>query len=402
MFQATCEKVVFGGKGLIRHDGMVVFVDDVLPGEEITFELTKQKKNYGEGKLVEVVSPSPDRVAPKCPYFGVCGGCQLQHMAYTRQAQAKREWVGEALCHKTGFSGPVTIIRAEKEWEYRKKITLHFDASGTLGYYARDNQTLLNIDFCPIFSEEAGLFAKVKKFLEGNDCEGALTVFKSKRGPLLRFSFPYRVPELLQKRELDCAWSLESPRECIVRGVLEEEVLIDGLKITVSPKAFIQNYPEQSLNIYRDVVAAATSDRVLDLYCGIGILSALMARKGKEVVGIEISREAVLLAEKNARANNVPHLRFICGPVEAKLSEKYKTFPTWIVNPPREGLEPRVVKTILDFQPEKLIYISCNPMTLKRDVERLVQNHYTIIGAKAYDMFPQTTHVETMVSLERR
>jgi 23S rRNA (uracil1939-C5)-methyltransferase len=324
-------------------------------------------------------------------------------MAYAAQAQAKREWVQEALTHRTGFRGPLTIVSAEKEWAYRQKIVLHFQGDKALGYFARDNRTLLDISYCPIFDEERTLFSKVKEFLKGVESDGALAVLKSKNGFLLRFSFPRDIPGSLRKKTIESvAFSLENPREYITRGTLQEEVTVDGLKITMSPKVFIQNYPEQSLNIYRDVIAAATGDRVLDLYSGVGILSALLAKQGKAVTGIEINRDAVLLAEQNAHRNDLAHLRFICGPVEGKLTAEYGAFLTWIVNPPREGLSAAVLEKIIDFGPEKLIYISCNPMTLRRDVELLTHKQYRIEQAKAYDMFPQTTHVETVVSLTKK
>jgi len=362
--QGVVEKLVFGGQGLIRHKGMVVFVADVVPGEEVIVRITQKKRSYLVATLEQVVTQVPFRIQPKCSYFGVCGGCQLQHIAYTKQLEFKQQMVQEAL----RLEHPIEIVPAQKQFAYRRKISLHA-REGKTGYYARDNVSLVAIDHCPIFTEES--LVPFQNSLDG-------TIMKRPDGSL------HRIKE-----------------GCDKEGCFEEEV--DGLKIYTSPRVFLQNYPEQSLLLYHDVLAImkrlAPKAAVLDLYCGVGILSLLAARQGHNVVGIECNKQAVKCAKKSALTNGCRDVTFVAGMVEQQLLREVKkrAFDVWIVNPPRQGLSEQVIDHILACQPPFLIMISCMPPTLARDLKKLAM--YEMVEIKAYDMFPQTTHVETMVVL---
>ena len=416
--RATCEKLIFHGTGLIRHEGWVIFVEDILPGEEVVVQIVQKKKSYYTAKLVELLTSSPERVKPLCQYFGVCGGCQLQHLAYEGQLKAKEEWVNEALAHKIRLKNRIQIKPAEKEWAYRRKVTLHFTLQNgkmTLGYYARDNKTLLDIESCPIFMQAGDtLFSDVRKFLVDLQAEdgmkGDVTILKGgDEGYLLRFFFSTPMPKKAKKdMPLNPNWAkvwIESAREKIEIG--KHPLLIDalGLKICISPKVFLQNYPEQSLRLYQDVMEMIPpSLPVLDLYCGVGILSLLLGQKGHLVTAIESNKEAIQLAKKSANYNQVENVVFIAGQVEDELKRAVqdKKFPVWVVNPPREGLSDKMVEDIFKLQPEYLIYVSCMPSTLARDLAGLCFELYECEMGHAYDMFPQTTHVETAVLLKKR
>jgi 23S rRNA (uracil1939-C5)-methyltransferase len=407
--QGKVEKLVFLGKGLIRKEGFVIFVDGVLPGEEVLFSITKKKKSWAEGELLEVLQKSPSRTLPRCPYFGKCGGCTLQHMEYEAQAAAKAEWVTSPLCRIFKESHLHTFVKAKKTYGYRRHCTLHFHVENgkvTLGYFQKDNFTLLDIDYCPIFDEEEReLFSDLKYFVQkfSKDTKGHVTVLKVQDGFFLRFSIIEPKSGLrIDEEAIPERWkSLKIGKK--IFGEKEYRETIAGLEIALSSGIFLQNYPEMSLALYDDVVEAASISPILELYSGVGILSLLLAKAGLEVTSIEWNENAVALARENFRRNRL-NATLYAAAVEEKiisLVEK-KEFPTWIVNPPRDGLSDKVVNTILRFLPERLIYISCMPPTLARDVEKLSKGQYSPKRIQAYDMFPQSTHIETLLVLEKK
>jgi 23S rRNA (uracil1939-C5)-methyltransferase len=432
--QATVEKLVFSGKGLIRYQGWVIFVEDVAPGEEVAVTISEKKKSFYLATLNKVIRKSPDRVEkPFCEYFGVCGGCQLQHLSYPAQIQAKEMWLKEALegIAKQKINFPLNVHKAPKEWEYRRKICLHFHwdvEKFEAGYYSRDNTSLLQVQSCPIFcAKNDPVFSDVYAFLQHFKgylgCIGDVYIMKAaqeKEKYLVRFFFRKKIPTNaqavldthLQKFPKFVTVWIESPSKSLVGGSQVHEVEEAGLQVRISPRAFLQNFPEQSLKLYRDVIELISSNMqqknskksVLDLYSGVGILSLLLAQDALEVYGVEFNKEAVELAKINAQLNKIENAHFIAARVEDALRGKLKNknFPTWIVNPPREGLSEQVVNGILQFCPETVVYISCMPSTLSRDLFKLCENTYTIKKVQGYDMFPQTTHLETVVLLEKK
>jgi len=407
-YRGTVQKLVFQGKGLVRLDNFVIFVPDVLPGEEIEFHLIEKKKSYGIGVVDQIVTAHPLRRKPVCPYFGRCGGCALQHAPYSEQLKFKTEWVEDALTHSLKDTLELKVAGADQEWSYRQRIVLHFEKDENLkiGYIARDNTTLLDITECPIFSEKPiPLFADLKNYL--SQCEGRVsgsaTVVKAENKYLLHIFFnegKAAIPQLFD------SWLGVTVKE---RGSIKEAgeqfYCTDymGLKTKISASVFLQNYPEMASKLYRDVIGALDDKPTLDLYCGTGVLSLLVAKKAARVVGIEVSENSVRLAQENKRANGIENCDFFAGFVEEKLAkiQEKEGAKNWIINPPRQGLSQKVRELILSFLPEKIIYISCMPQTLGRDLVEL-QKKYKVVGSNMYDMFPQTTHVETMITLHRR
>ncbi|MDB6081587.1 MAG: putative methyl transferase [Chlamydiia bacterium] len=416
--RTNVEKLVFQGKGLIRYEGWVIFVDDVAPSEEVVIQITAKKKSYFVGKLIEVVTPSPLRVVPLCPYFGTCGGCQLQHINYSAQIGVKQEWLQEALSHKVALSSQLTVLPAEKEWAYRRKVTLHFiwleeEKRFQLGYYTKDNTTLLEIAVCPIFASlDDTIIVTARNFLstlQGSvRMEGSLTILKMNGRYLLRFFFTPNLPKnaksALHEAPQDIDIWMESPK--VKMGIDKSEFLVDalGLKVYISPRVFLQNYPEQSLELYKKVMELVQeASSILDLYCGVGILTLLLAKEGRPVLGIESNKESIRLAKMSALVNGIESVRFMDEPVEKVLGPHLKTkkYQSWIVNPPREGMSKEMVALVLEFRPQQIVYVSCMPATLARDLA-LLQEVYLVDQGIAYDMFPQTTHLETVVSLRRK
>lgn len=369
MQRGVVEKVVYGGQGIVRKDGLVIFVDDVLPNEEISFEIVQQKKNYARAKLLTVITKSPDRAEPKCPHFGICGGCQLQHIAYNRQLELKVSWLKETLerLAKIPLQVPISAHASKTPYGYRKKITLHAK-EGKVGYVARDGK-LFNVKCCPIFMEnETALFEELKKF-QNTD----ITVFKD--------------PFVIHTDKMQ---------------PMTMTLLVDGIECSYDPDVFIQNDPDHFVQVYKTVIskieALLCQGAILDLYCGIGILSLLLAKKGYKVSGIEYNEKAIEYAKEACERNGIT-VSFFADQAEnfRRYSQKNKIV---IVNPPRVGLSDKMKQEILKDTSEYIFYISCEPSTLARDLKQLCQK-YQIESLDLFDMFSQTKHFETVVCLRK-
>lgn len=333
----------------MRVDNFVILVPFTIPGEEVEVRLDKVHKNFAFGTLIKILQSSKHRLEPRCIYFGKCGGCQLQHMTYETQLKHKQQVIQDALKRIANIDVPLFPIRGAKEpFEYRRYIRLQ-RRENAIGFIGIDNKTLVEIEKCVIFSEE-------KISLK----EGENTLFKS-----------------------------------------DEHVhQIWGLTIFSSPTAFLQNHKEQSEAIYREVtnqIKEVEPNHVLDLYCGIGVTSLLLAKEGIKVTGVELSAEAIALAKKSANYNKIIGVDFLATSCE-KAIEQFASSDIILVNPPRTGLDKKVIEGIKRINPKHLFYISCMSQTLARDVEAL---GYRVHSGQAFDMFPQTAHVETLLHLIR-
>lgn len=402
--KGSINDIAFGGSGLLKIEGFVLFVPFTAPGDEIVAEITLLKKGYGEAKIVEIVKPSPLRTSPKCPYFGTCMGCQFQHIEYSAQLEIKRKNVEDALVRIGKLDIPnVTIVPSNQEYAYRERITLHLK-KGKMGYVVKDNISLLDITTCPIFAEDPELF-KILHILFRN-LSGRLQITKDKSKGYLIFghlencnSLKTIIDESASYKQIVGIHVKSNGKTC-KRGIDTLHSSIDDLNFEYSPQTFIQNNYKQSLNIYHDIIEWLEPDhKILDLYSGIGITSLLLAQKGKDVTAIESNKYSVKFAKENALRNHLK-ARFETGLVEELIAKALSTkIDAVIMNPPREGVHDKVLSALLDKKVKKIVYISCMPSTLARDLKSL-KGPYKIEAVKAFDMFPQTTHVETIAKLK--
>lgn len=411
------------GQGIVRHNGRVTFIPFTAIGDTIRYRVDHHKKNYSTATLLEVIHPSQNRISPLCPYYGTCGGCQLQHVNYPTQLEYKRMWIENAL-RKIGGQSTITVPPVHPssiEWSYRRRISLQLiphQHGYRAGYIATDNQTLLEVKCCPIFTDMDDpilnvMHAIAAKLHPINEDHAKATILKCDNGKyLLHFHFktlPKNAEDVLKSSLKDYTALhgivASSPKTTITYGAVETHAAIDSLQISFSPKTFVQNHPEQSLKIYRLVenfAAERKPSSTLDLYCGIGITSLLIARHGGKVTGIELNPQAVAFAKTNAQINSIENVKFEAAAAEKALpiALKKNTPDLIVVNPPREGLGTEVLKLLCTSGARSLIYISCMPSTLARDLKSLCQNGYKITSVTPFDMFPQTIHVETVVILE--
>jgi len=419
------------GEGIGLYHGMRIFVDGALPGECVEAQLTVVKKTYAKGIARQILTPSPDRVRPPCPYFDRCGGCQVMHLNYEAQLKIKQKRVQDALERIGGFKG-VSVnpcVPSPEIYGYRNKIQLPVQGSPLkIGLYERRSHNLIDIEACLIHCDLGeALFRDIRRLLSVSDIKPYCTrtgkgelrhvLIKSaiNRGEALvvfvangdaSSSLKYLAKTLFEKHEALKGIVLNRNRgrtNAILgkhyqtlegQGTIEE--VICGLRFKVSPASFFQVNVHQAEALYQYVVDAARSaGSVIDAYCGVGTLSLLLASRNKHVVGIESVPQAIEDARQNAAANQLSNVHFLCQPVEQALDHLIRG-DLLILNPPRKGCAPEVIDAVSQ---KRLIYVSCDPATCARDLSRL--NGYDIVKVQPFDMFPQTSHVETVVVLEK-
>lgn len=362
------EDLTSSGEGVGTLEGKKVFVDGALPSELVEIEITTSKKRYSKAKLLKIVKPSSARVDPICPLFGSCGGCQLMHLSYEEQLIWKRRRVKEALQRIGGLEVEVAACNpSPDQLGYRNKIHLHEG-----GFYKRHSHDIVQVERCYIHNPIG---------------EKALKRVQNAREAIIRTSLATEEVLLVVDGKSSCDFITET---------------LGDLKFKIRGGDFFQVNPKQAVQLYQKAIDCAelkSSARVLDGYCGVGCLSLFAAKEASEVVGIEVAKKAVQSAEENARLNGITNTQFICGKFEERLPHLGK-FDVVFLNPPRGGVDPQVVQTLLAHPPQKLIYISCDPATLSRDL-KVLQAGFSIKGVFPFDMFPQTVHVETLVNLDR-
>lgn len=414
--------LAFGGQGIIRQDGFVIFVPFTVPGDIVTCRIVERKKTFANAKLLEVLQPSPQRTVPPCPYYGTCGGCQLQHIDYAAQLEHKRQCVEDALKRigKLPVEGVPAVVPSQDQWAYRRHITLTIRPRSTFfeaGYITTDNHSLLPVEHCPIFVEDQDAIIEniqllVSRLHSVPDNGGKVGVMKQGNGKyVLHFTFkvlPSNSQEVFEKalsRYPQVAGIVASSlQEVLTFGKTMASCEVDGLKFTFSPQSFIQTHPEQSSNIYKklcDIATQVKANNILDLYSGVGISSILLAMQGAHVLGVESNAVAVQLSRDNAARNGVEKVQFLRADVEDVVRGlvKQQTPDLVIVNPPRIGLDSTIIHALLQKCPKNIVYISCMPSTLARDLHLLCEKHYRLESCQPYDMFPQTAHIETLVHI---
>lgn len=414
--------LAFGGQGILRHEGFVIFVPFTAPGDVISCRIIEKKKSFATGEVVDILTPSPKRTKPACLYYGRCGGCQLQHLDYDTQLRCKKSWVEDSIQRigRMPIDCIAETVPAKLQWCYRRHITLTLvprNGTYSAGYIEMDNHSLIEVQHCPIFNIQSDPIIQHTAALVGNLKHASqetakATILKQGNGSYivqLKFTaIPENCPEICVKalKEVPVLSGImvSSPAKTVSYGNPLAHCAVDGIEFEFPPDVFIQNHSEQSEKIYKVVCSIAAQEeatRILDLYCGIGITSVLLARQGMEIIGVEYSGEAIRWANKNAVKHNCKNIQFVQADVQKVLSNILKKHkPDFVlVNPPRIGMEPRVTQEILKFAPKNIAYISCMPSTLARDLQSFSNAGYSIVECRPFDMFPQTAHVETVVHL---
>jgi len=440
-----------GGEGIGRAGGYPLFIKDAVVGDSVEAVVTKAGKSYGFGRVLKVTEPSPDRVTAPCPVAGPCGGCQLQALSYPAQLAFKEKKVREDLIRLGGFDAALVaeklrpILGMESPLGYRNKVQLPVgegpDGKLVAGYYAQRSHRIVACEHCLLDNDEA--FAKIRDTVLAFCEESGVRAYDETSGKgLLRHilirhalntgewmvslvvngrSIPKRAEFVRRLLEFpgmtDISLCVNTERTNVILGT---EILplygpgfirekIGDLTFRLSPLSFFQVNTKQTERLYAEALRAAAlsgSETVWDLYCGTGTISLFLAQKAAKVYGVEIVAPAVENARRNAEDNGITNAEFFVGKSEeifpeAVLSGRVPAPDAVVLDPPRKGCEKVLLDAILSVAPKRIVYVSCDPATLARDLKILAAGGYALESVQPVDMFPMTTHVETVCLLSK-
>jgi 23S rRNA (uracil1939-C5)-methyltransferase len=435
--ELTVHALAYGGKGVARLDGYVVFVADAIPGDRVRARVRNAKRGYAEADTVEVLEPSPDRIAPVAMH----PGASWQILPYARQLEVKQEQVVDALTRIGKLSGYELepIMPAIEQWRYRNKLEYSFGAGAdgelVCGFHAPGGwEEIVPIEDCMLASQEGNRVREQvlawcrdqkltpydrrtgKGFLrnlvvrEGRRTGELQARLVTSPGTLDNESLALAVTDVagvLWTRTASVAETTQGGETSLISGRERFYEELAGLRISISPEAFFQTNTEMAEQLYRlaiDYASLGGFERVYDLYCGIGTIGLLMAPRAAEVWGLELVESAVADAIKNAKANEIDNARFFAGDVRLAmrdLVEKARRPDVLVLDPPRNGLSQKIVRRVIEASPKRIVYVSCNPTTLAPNAAQLVEAGYVLRKVRPVDMFPQTPHIECVAQFER-
>jgi 23S rRNA (uracil1939-C5)-methyltransferase len=463
VLELAIEKLAFGGKALGRVEGFVVFVEHAVPGQKVRVQVTRKRAHFAEAKVVQVLAQSPSSVQPFCPHFGLCGGCQWQDVPYEEQLFWKRSHLEECFKHLAGLR-PGAILPttpSPQQQYYRNKMEFTFAPRPWLPVAERGAGNLAKSDGCAlglhVAASNEGIFNLTECFLqsvqtpamvrevrdwcrtsglatynpktqrgfwrflvlrEGKETGQSLVqIITTDQGDAaavaalanhLRERFPDITTLVHSRRRKKAQVAVgEVSRTLWGPGYIEEH--IGGLILRVSAHSFLQINTLAAASLYSAVSRLGEftgKETVWDLYCGAGSLGLALASQVRRVVGFELDRQAVADAFENSRLNNLTNCHFLAGDLKERIQETLRTGSqprpeVVITDPPRSGLHPQVVQALKELAPRRLIYVSCNPATLARDLA-LLKERYEVVTVQSFDLFPHTPHIEGVVRLEKR
>ena len=439
IYSGTVEGYTSEGQGVVRLDGAVVFVPGTIRGEEIDLRITKVMKTAAAGEAVKIRTPSPERTMPECPQFGRCGGCQFQHMSYQEELWAKRRRVEDALRRLGGSDVPIEgILGAKAPLHYRNKSQYPVGADGSIGFYQLRSHRVVPVRRCLIQSElsdataeAVGAWMRRYKVAPYDEITGKgllrhIYVRVNRKGESLCCvvvngrQVP-REPELAAliraaaPKTVGVVLNTNTRRGNVILGekyrtLWGQDFLMDtlcGLNFKLSVPSFYQVNRDQAEVLYGKALEYAGltgQETVLDLYCGTGTITLCLARQARRAIGAEIVAPSIADAWENASRNGIINAEFFCGDasdIAAKLEGEGLRPDVITVDPPRKGLAPEVIASVAGMAPKRVVYVSCDPATLGRDVKLFTGFGYEARRACAVDMFPGTAHVETVCLLSK-
>ena len=437
------EDLTHDGNGVAKIDGYPLFIQGALPGETAEIHVMKTLKNYGFAKVINILQKSPDRVEAPCVYFSQCGGCQLQHLSYEGQLKWKQNMVANVMKRLGKIDAPVHPVKGmEEPWHYRNKSQIPFaqNESGQMvaGFYKTKSHSIVDMERCLIQTGEADVvMADLKRELEilgvrpydEKSHQGMLRHVVVRKGRatgevmVVLVTKSKKFPQASAAIEKICA--LIPNVTSIVQNVNGEktnvifgndtftlwgkdtiEDTIGNVRFEISARSFYQVNPVQTEVLYKqalDYAQLTGNERVIDAYCGIGSISLFLAQKAGHVMGVEIVEQAIEDAKRNAALNGFTNTYFEAGPAEEVIPRWYKEgkeADVLVVDPPRKGCDEALLNTIIEQKPKRVVYVSCNPATLARDLRILEDGGYKTKEVQPVDMFPHTTHCEAVTWLE--
>jgi 23S rRNA (uracil1939-C5)-methyltransferase len=407
--QLTLTTMAHGGAALGRDGGRTLFVSGTIPGETVRAEITLDKGRFAHARPIEILTPSPHRVAPRCPYVPACGGCQWQHVSYAHQLELKHAVVRDQLERIAQLVDPPVLptLASPLQWGYRNRVAFSVDDDKGLGFQMTGSHNVIAIEECHIADP---LIMQVYDDLDldlpdlmrltcmvGSQPDDVLIAFETEKD---------RPPELSVDFPLSCV-HLVGGRDAIPVNLLGNNHVtytVAGNTYRVSAGRFFQvNTPsaEKLVELVLDRLAPSSDDVVLDAYCGVGLFTLPLAQRSGLVIAVEIDPGAT--EDLIINLGDIENVDVIEGPVEAVLPDLVQGGPlhSVVVDPPRQGLDVAVIDALVTSGPARIVYVSCDPATLARDIKRLIRRSYNLVDVQPLDMFPQTFHIETVALLTR-
>lgn len=444
----TIDDINNNGEGIVRlgDKRFVLFINDALPGEEVTCEITSIKKNYGTATVINKHTDSPNRINPQCLSYGACGGCQLQHINYQTQLNLKNQTIYDAMKRIAKMPSPEVnaCIPSPSQWQYRNKITLPVQTSQNIklitGYYRKRSNDIVPFQHCPVLLKnlEKNTHILIEELIKGefygwDTSKNNVINFirhivlreaefsKSNLSAIIGGRMP-RKNEYLKLRQIinshsqffnGIQFNKNSSKSNFIWGnhfstiggesVMEET--LGEFKFQFEISSFFQINSKQAINLYQyasNLIAENAGENVLELYSGVGTLTAFLSKKAKQVTAVEEWPQASKYLNINMRLNDINNVTAFAGKAEdVSESLSHKKYDSVVIDPPRSGCDKRVIASILKIAPNKIVYVSCAPATLARDIKDFSSNGYTMKSIQPFDMFPQTGHVECVVLMTR-
>lgn len=393
------EKPAYGGYSIARVDDKVTFIEGAIPGETAEIEITVNKSEYSYAVAKKILETSPDRIIPVCPYFGVCGGCSYQYISTERQISLKDEIISDALRRIGKMEVSLSPALTDCSWNYRHRAKIQFSKTGDIGFFRKSSREVVPIDACPLLHADINLL--LQNMMSLGPLTGVADIVITSGKSQIALITGGNNRKLLRYMLNRCGLSGMAFDDKPANGKNYAEFQLNGMKYTVSPSTFIQSHWKMNSRLVDHLIAAMAplaGKKVLDLYAGAGNFSLPAARAGARVTAVESSAAAFSDGLRNMELNGIDSCRFIQMPSESfTINDEYDII---ILDPPRQGAAPAVMNMLLSARPDMLIYISCDPSTLARDLIRL-SGTYRIDTIRQINFFPQTHHIETAAFLRR-
>jgi len=413
--ELSIDRLGFGGFGIGRHDGMAIFVPFAAPGDRLLVEITAVEKKFARAAIVAIQHPSPDRTEPRCRHFGSCGGCQFQHVAYPAQVAAKAEFLRDALQRTGGFDWPEPVrVHHAEPWGYRIRTQLKLHATSgqrsdgshgrlgkkeqraaraaalaqapatgslpQLGFHRAFTHEVLDIEQCPVLAPEL---------------EAGLPQVRAAVATLPRREWPYQIDGACGTDGASWAPDLPGMRKDLV----EHRVL--GFRYLIEPESFFQGNRHLVAELVKGAIGDERGELAFDLYAGVGLFSLPLSRRFTRVLSVEDERRAATLGRVNVKTNGCDNVSYLRATTEQFLHSNQERPDLVLMDPPRLGAKP-AIPLLLALRAPRLVYVSCDPQTLARDLRALHDGGYAIEQVEGYDMFPHTYHVEAVARLRLR